>query len=77
MKAMAMKAFNVPNKDDGDDGDDFDDGEENGDGDGDDEKDRGTVALTLARHRWSIRPASRDKDGNKGNGDEVDCDEGL
>ena len=80
MKAMVLKAFNIPDKDDGNDGDDNnygDEGEENGDGDGDSEEDRNTAALTLARRRWSVRPASRDVDGNKGNGAESDGNDGL
>ena len=46
MKAIEMKAFNVPNNDDGDDNNDGDEGEENGSGDG--EEYRSTTALTLA-----------------------------
>ena len=52
LKVMAMTAFNVPDKDGFDDFNDGDDGKENGDdnsdGDGDEEEDRSTAALTLA-----------------------------
>ena len=34
------------------------------------------MALTLARCRWSVRPANHDGDGDKDNGDEGDGDEG-
>merc|ERR1740124_1927388 len=59
--------FNVPAKNDGDDGNDGEEGEENSDGeedgegeeDDDVEEERSTAALTLARSRWSVRPASR------------------
>ena len=40
-----MKAFNVPDKDDGDDGDGGEEAEENSAGDG--EEDRNTAVLTL------------------------------
>jgi len=78
MKVMATNAFNVPDKDDGDDDNDSDEGEENGDGDGDgdSEEDRSTATLKLAWRRWSIRPASRDRNGDKVNGDKGDGDEG-
>ena len=75
MQTMVMKVFNVPDKDDGNDDNDGDEGEENGDGDG--EEHRSTVALTLAQRPWYIRPASRDDDVDKGNGDESNGDEGL
>ena len=67
--------FNVPDKDDSNDGNDGDDGEENGDGVGDDEKDRNKAALTLTRLCWCICPASCDGDGHKGNDDEDNGDE--
>jgi len=47
-KRLVMKAFNVPDKDDGDDGDGGEEIEENGDGDV--EEDRNTAVLILA---WS------------------------
>ena len=68
MKTMLINAFNVPDTYDGDNGDDGDEGEDHGDGNG--EEDRNTAALTLARHRWSVRPTSCDGTGDEGNGDE-------
>ena len=55
MMVMVMKAFNIPDKDDGDDDNGGDEGEENGDGDndgngdinGDGEEDKSTADLTL------------------------------
>jgi len=51
MKAMVMKAFNIPDKYDGEDDNDGDEGEDNGDGDGDgdDEEYMSATELTLAQ----------------------------
>jgi len=77
MKAMVMKALNIPDKDDGDDDNDSDKGEENGDGGGDGEEERNTAALMLAWRCWSVRPTSCDGNGDKGNSDEGDGDKCL
>jgi len=68
--------FNIPDKDDGDYGNDGY-GEDNGDSDGDNEKNKNTAVLMLTRCYRSVRPTIRDGEGNKGNGDEGDGDEGL
>jgi len=77
---MAMKVFNVLDKDDGYDCDSFDDGgddEENSDGDNYDEEDRSMAVLMFTLRCWSVSPDIRDGDDDKGDGDEGNGDEGL
>jgi len=62
MKAIVVKSFNIPDKDDGDDDNDSDEGKDNGDsvgdgdGDGDGKEDKITADLTLAWCCRYIRP---------------------